>query len=413
MLSLSRYFAGFFLIVLSACTTLPQTSPTGPNFPSPDVENPGVIIIAEPILTPKAADPIPAPPPPETEPPAVPVYELPNEFADLDGWLWSDIDAALSSFRKSCESWAQADQSALLNPNLPQYGRYSDWQDACDGALAATNPHRFFEAHFTPIQQSTQTEIDGLLTGYYEPEIEVRLSPTQEFHAPILAKPKSLKVQNLPREKLTAISSRVIAYGRPIDVFFLQIQGSGRLRFKDGNIFRAAYAGNNGKAYKSIGKILVERGELTLEKASKDAIEDWMTRNGRKAARALMNENPRYIFFTEQKIEAGEGPRGAMRVPLTAMGSIAVDPRYHPYGVPIWLQTTLPQSGGDFRGKQQSILVMAQDTGNAIRGPLRADLFFGSGQAAGERAGVMKHRAQWSVFLPKALALKNGPKPIS
>jgi len=179
------------------------------------------------------------------------------------------------------------------------------------------------------------------------------------------------------------------------------------LRFKDGKTLRAAYAGNNGKAYKSIGKVLVDRGELTLQTASKQAIEDWMARNGRKAARALMNENPRYIFFAEQVIEGSEGPRGAMRVPLIAMSSIAVDPRYHPYGMPIWLQTTLPQKAGDFRGKPQSILVMAQDTGSAIRGPLRGDLFFGSGEAAGARAGVMKHRAIWTVFLPKKLALKN------
>ena len=102
-----------------------------------------------------------------------------------------------------------------------------------------------------------------------------------------------------------------------------------------------------------------------------------------------------------------------MRVPLTAMGSLAVDPRYHPYGVPIWLDTTLPHKGGDFRGKKQTILVMAQDTGSAIRGPLRGDLFFGSGDAAGARAGVMKHRAVWSVFLPKALALKYAPAPSS
>jgi len=416
MLSLSRCFVTVFLfgavLNLAACTTVPKIDPpntgqSGTNFPNPDVENPGVIIEAEPILTPKAVTEIPAPPPPAEEPPEVPVYELPNEFANLEGWLWSDLNASFASFRKSCESWGQADQNAMLNPNLPQYGRYADWSEACLGALVTTNPHRFFEAHFIPIQQSTNTESDGLLTGYYEPEMDVRLSPDAEFNEPILAKPKSEAVQNLPRSKLSARSSRVIAYGRAIDVFFLQVQGSGRLRFKDGNVLRAAYAGNNGKGYKSIGKVLVERGELTLETASKQAIEDWMVRNGRAAARELMNQNPRYIFFTEQAIQGNEGPRGAMRVPLTAMSSIAVDPRYHPYGMPIWLQTTLPQQAGDFRGQPQSLLVMAQDTGNAIRGPLRGDLFFGSGEAAGARAGVMKHRAIWTVFLPKALALKN------
>jgi len=413
----SKYFKKYLLFgaifALSACVTVPEADKTGANFPNPDVENPGVIIIAEPVLTPKLPEPIPAPPPPVETPPEVPVYELPNEFADLDNWIWSNIDASFVSFQNSCKSWEQADQNAMLNPNLPQYGKYSDWQEACNAAQIATNPHRFFEAFFTPVQQSTPKDRDGLLTGYYEPEMDVRLTPDAEFYEPILSKPKDLTIQNRPRAQLSARSSRVIAYGRPIDVFFLQIQGSGRLRFKDGNTLRAAYAGNNGKPYKSIGKVLVDRGELTVEKSSKQAIEDWMKRNGRKAARELMNENPRYIFFTEQKVENNEGPRGAMRVPLTAMGSMAVDPRYHPYGVPVWLDTTLPQMAGDFKGQKQSILVMAQDTGNAIRGPLRGDLFFGSGSDAGERAGVMKHRASWSVFLPKALAAKNKPKPSS
>jgi len=397
------------LIALSACTTIPVPAPSD----VPNTQNPVSVIAAKPILTPNPTAPIPAPPPPAKLPPEVPIYELPSAFGELDSWLWTNIDAAFISFQKSCESWGQADQNAMLNSNLPQYGRYSDWAEACLGASISTNPHRFFEAYFTPVQQSTDTETDGLLTGYYEPEMDVRLLPDAEFYEPILSKPASQTVQNLPRAQLSASSARVIAYGRPIDVFFLQIQGSGRLKFEDGKTLRAAYGGNNGKAYKSIGKVLVQRGELTLQQASKQAIEDWMARNGRDAARALMNENPRYIFFTEQIILNGEGPRGAMRVPLTAMGSIAIDPRYHPYGVPIWLETTLPQSAGDFRGKPQSIFVMAQDTGNAIRGPLRGDLFFGSGKAAGDRAGVMKHRAAWSVFLPKALALKYAPSPTS
>lgn len=401
----TMFLAG--LAVLQACTTVPQNPNGGAQttqFPDPDAENPGVIITAQPILTPEPPAPAPAPPPPAQTPPEVAVYELPSAFGDLDSWLWTDLGGAFTAFQKTCDSWSKADQSALLNPNLPHYGRYSDWAQACDAAFIAQNPHRFFEAHFTPVLQSTPNANDGLLTGYYEPEVQVRISPTQTFYEPILAKPSSQDVQNLPRKKLNSISSRVIAYGRPIDVFFLQIQGSGRLKFKDGTIIRAAYAGHNGKPYRSIGKVLVERGELTLESASKQAIENWMSRNGRKATRELINQNPRYIFFTEQQIQKGEGPRGAARVPLTSMASLAVDPSYHPYGVPVWLQTTLPQKGGDFKGKPQSLLVMAQDTGSAIRGPLRGDLFFGSGAEAGKRAGVMKHRARWSVLLPNALA---------
>jgi len=143
---------------------------------------------------------------------------------------------------------------------------------------------------------------------------------------------------------------------------------------------------------------------LTRENASKQAIDDWMTRNGREAARALMNENPRYIYFTEQAIRANEGPQGAMRVALTGMGAIAVDPRYHPYGSLVWLDTTLPARPGDFRGKPTGLLVAAQDTGGAIKGPLRADLFFGSGAEAGDRAGVQKHQARWTILLPRFMS---------
>jgi len=235
----------------------------------------------------------------------------------------------------------------------------------------------------------------------------VRKTPDAKYSEAILAKPKTEAVQNLERSQLGPHWSRVIAYGTPIDVFFMQVQGSGRIKFQDGTTLRAAYAGNNGKKYKSIGKVLVERGEMTLEEASKQAISDWMERAGPEKARELMNENPRYIFFTEQKIGEGEGPRGGMRVPLTAMGSMAVDRRYHPYGTLAWLETTLPQYGGDFRGQPGGVLVSVQDTGNAIRGPLRGDLFFGAGDEAGDRAGVMKHPVRWTILVPKAIA----PKP--
>jgi len=311
----------------AACTTVPET----PNFPDPDVENPGVLTDAQPLPTP---------------PPAV------------------------------LES---------VNPG-------------------PSDARKFFESWFTPVSLTTPTEPDGLLTGYYEPEVDVRLSPTAEFSEPILAKPTSKTKVKLPRAQVNANTSRVIAYGRPIDVFFLQIQGSGRLKYADGRILRAAYAANNGQPYRSIGGVLIRRGELTREQASKQSIANWMARKGPKATRDLMNENPRYIYFTEQSIRPGEGPQGAMRVPLTAMGAIAVDPRYHPYGSLAWLETILPTQAGDYRGQATGILVAAQDTGSAIKGPLRADLFFGSGDDAGDRAGVQKHPVRWTILLPKHMA---------
>ncbi len=404
-------FFGFILMcaLAAACTTVPE----GPNYPNPDVESPGVLTEAQPLPAPPPAPRVVTPPPVPTEPPPEPVIEAPEPsgFAALPFWAEHDPTPALSAFVRGCETWAEAADAAMLNPNLPQYGTYGDWRLTCQSAavLDSVEPgpadvRQFFESWFAPVFLTTPTESDGLLTGYYEPEVDVKLTATAEYSEPILAKPKSEAKLKLPRAKVSAATSRVIAYGRPIDVFFLQIQGSGRLKYADGRILRAAYAANNGQPYRSIGGVLIRRGELTRETASKQSIADWMMRNGPSAARELMNENPRYIYFTEQSIRPGEGPQGAMRVPLTAMGAIAVDPRYHPYGSLAWLETTLPTRAGDYRGTPTGVLVVAQDTGSAIKGPLRADLFFGSGDEAGARAGVQKHRVRWTILLPRNIA---------
>ena len=417
MFQASKLVALIIVAGLSACATTPPTSSETPGtqYPDPDVENPGVIVIAEPSITPPPPPAIPAPPPPPTEGPTEMVYETPSAFDRLTGWQSADLRPALSAFARGCESWSKADPTAQLNPKQPEYGFYANWSGACSEAiiLSLQNPRsyeirEFIEREFTPVDLSSASDVSGLLTGYYEPEIDVRLKPDSEYSEPILAKPKSKTVQNLPRADISATSSRVIAYGRPIDVFFMQIQGSGRIRFADGQTIRAAYGGNNGKPYKSIGGVLVRRGEMTLEQASKQSIEDWMARNGPAATRDLMNENPRYIFFAEQAILPGEGPRGSMRVPLTEMASIAVDNRYHPYGTLLWLETTLPRFGGDYVGKPAQLLVAAQDSGSAIKGPLRGDLFFGAGKTAGDKAGVMKHPVRWTILLPKAIA----PPPL-
>ena len=405
------------MVCLSACATIPvppevQTPIVIEQAPiEPIKETPRNVVIAEPMPEPQPAPEVTAPPPPINLPLEVEIFETPKWYAQLGYWQGSDHRPALESFRRSCASFAKADLSAQLNPQQPEYGRYNDWIPACDEALfvgeSQSDARLFFEDQFEPLVLATPQGDEGLLTGYYEPEIDVRKTPDAKYSEPILAKPKTEAVQNLERSQLGPNWSRVIAYGTPIDVFFMQVQGSGRIKFKDGSSLRAAYAANNGKKYKSIGKVLVERGEMTLEQASKQAISDWMERAGPEKTRELMNENPRYIFFTEQKIGAGEGPRGGMRVPLTAMGSMAVDRRYHPYGTLAWLETTLPQHGGDFRGQPSGVLVSVQDTGNAIRGPLRGDLFFGSGEVAGDRAGVMKHSVRWTILVPKAIA----PKP--
>jgi len=433
-----RFYKSILIFItalwLGACSTTSgvsknQTPPT-PIVTAPDgaasQSSDGEIIIAQPDIAPEPVAEVRTPPPAAAPPPAaepapkidIPVYQSP--LGELGHWSEGDHLPALQAFRRSCKTWETANPQDFLNPHLPDYGRFEDWQDAC--SLAEIIPdtqfgaRQFFENQFAPAQaraQSASSESnsghEGLITGYYQPEIDVRTIPDGEFFEPILAKPSNKSVQNLPRKDIGPTSSRVIAYGRPLDVFFMQIQGSGHIRFENGRKIRAAYNGNNGKPYRSIGSVLIARGELVKDKSSKQDIENWMVQAGPVKARALMNENPRYIFFVEQAISEGEGPLGAMRVPLTAFGSVAVDPRYHPYGVPYYLVVNLPKRKGDYKGSSSGQLVIAQDTGKAIRGPLRGDLYFGSGTQAGDLAGVMKHKADWSILLPRKLVARQAP----
>ncbi len=340
-------------------------------------------------------------------------------FEALKFWQSANPVAAFSAFQKTCALWARRKEAAWLNEKRPQFGRVKDYLPACNQAksmgeqnIDRVNTVQFFQNYFEPLtaEYATQPQHADLLTGYYAPQIEVRENSNAVFSAPILARPTTLDIQNLPRKALGATSSQVLAYGRPADVFFMQIQGSGNIAFPDGRTYRAAFDGHNNKKYRSIGAVLIRRGEMTREQASKQAIENWMQNAGPKAAQDLMNENPRYIFFKQEaltdKLDNKKGPTGAGGVPLTAMGSLAVDPRFIPYGTLIWLEVNLPQNGGDFTGAASGLLVVAQDTGSAINGARRGDLYFGEGNVAGGKAGVMKHKAQWTILLPTALAFR-------
>lgn len=193
----------------------------------------------------------------------------------------------------------------------------------------------------------------------------------------------------------TDFQARPLAWAEdPVELFFLQIQGSGRLELPDGSHMRLGYANQNGHPYRSIGKLLVERGELTLAQASMQGIKRWGEANPDKLA-ALLAENPSYVFFRELPANL-DGPLGALGVPLTAERSIAIDPRFVPLGAPVFLATTRPNT--DIALQR---LVMAQDTGGAIRGGVRADYFWGFGAAAGEQAGKMKQAGRMWVLLPR------------
>ncbi|MEM9601154.1 MAG: MltA domain-containing protein, partial [Pseudomonadota bacterium] len=226
--------------------------------PGTDIDNRPVAIpdvVATPMPEPELETiplPQPAPPPPPPEVPQLePVVIAPSAFERLEGWAEADLDPALGAFRRSCESMLAANPDDWLNENLPQYGRYRDWVDTCEAALRATHARPFFETLFVPLSLSVRDNDEGLLTGYYEPELPARIEADAEFSEPILALPEDDEVLRRPRSALDATSARVIGYGRPIDVFFLQIQGSGRLKYADGRVLRVGYAGNNGYDYTS------------------------------------------------------------------------------------------------------------------------------------------------------------------
>jgi membrane-bound lytic murein transglycosylase A len=355
----------------------------------------------------------------------------------VPGWGGSDMRAAMAAFQRSCAWLDNRDDDTFLNPRAEWAGRVGDWRAACtavsmtgdtDAAILAT-----LEAVFVPVRamavapEDGTSEQTGMLTGYYEPFVEVRSQPSGEFSQPLRRRPDDLinvdlglfdadlaghrVVGRVENGQLTRYRDRAtievdglgeaFAWGRAIDVFFLQIQGSGRLIFEDGRQARAAFAAHNGLPYRSIGRELIRRGELELHAASKAGIESWLNENGSEATQELFAVNPRYVFFETQSLDQPDlGPRGSSGVALTPMASIAIDTAYHAHGVPIWLSANLPEA------ENWSGLVIAQDSGGAINGPLRGDFFWGWGDRAERRAGTTRAQAQWVLLLPTAVAAR-------
>ncbi len=296
----------------------------------------------------------------------------------------------------------------------------------------------FLQREFRPwrlvFTENGQTSREGLITGYYEPVLRGARQRAGAYQWPLYAVPPDLVTVDLgalypalqgERIRGRLEGRRVVPYpdraqladgralaGRellwvddPVDAFFLQIQGSGRVQLTDGSTVRMAFADVNGHPYRAIGRYLVERGELTVDEATAPGLRDWLRRHpGRRDE--VLNSNPSVVFFREEALaDPARGPRGALGVPLTADRSVAVDPRWLPLGAPFFLSTTHPVSGQPLRR-----LVLAQDTGGAIRGGIRADLFFGLGAGAGDAAGRMRHPGQMWLLWP-ADAPPPAPRP--
>ena len=323
---------------------------------------------------------------------------VPVEWNELPGWNGDRVSAAWPALASSCARPAQ--DWARLCASMPHDPPRSDAY-ARDWLMKHLQPYRV---------ESPDGKASGLITGYYEPMIEAQRKPVGLFRVALYSPPADLatrrpywtrqELETLPAAK-ASLRGREIAYvADPLDALVLQIQGSGRLRVSepDGSIrtVRLAYAGHNDQPYKSVGRWLIDRGELPAGQASWPAIKDWARRNPSRV-NELLWANPRFVFFREEPLpNPALGPRGAMGVPLTPGRSIAVDPRSVPYGTPVWIDTTEPLGSTPLRK-----LVLAQDTGSAIVGAVRADYFWGWGGEAAEQAGRMKQPLRMWVLWPR------------
>ena len=359
----------------------------------------------------------------------------PASFGDLPGWEADDQSAALQALKRSCAVLEERADDAPLDI-VPLGGHVGDWRAVCVGAAAVEegdSARAFFESHFTPYEARNNAQAQGLFTGYFEPELRGALREDARYRVPLYSRPQDLVSVDLGQFRPELAGERIagrVADGMlepyatrtdidtgalaeqglelawvddPIDAFFLHIQGSGRIAFENRTVRRVAYAGTNGHNYVSIGRRLVDLGAFAPEEVTMPAIRDWLDANPDRAPE-VMRENASYVFFRWLgEAQAAEGPVGAQGAVLTAGRSLAVDRRFVPLTVPIWLDGTAPDPDPTKEDRPLRRLMVAQDTGSAIRGPVRGDVYWGTGDEAGAVAGRMKHQGRYWLLLPRGL----------
>jgi membrane-bound lytic murein transglycosylase A len=366
----------------------------------------------------------------------------PVAFADLPGWNESDLRAALAAFRLSCATFAHAPVTRSLG-GTGYAGKAVDWEGACaaipSGFVAARTARNYFEKEFTPVAVSAGNDADALFTGYYEPEIHVSRTRHGIYATPIYGLPDDLLSVDLglfrgdlagqrvtgridghafvpyfTRAEIDASGlarAPVLFYADdPANVFFLHVQGSGRARVEHGGFVRLTYAGQNGRPYTSIGHTLIAEGAIDRDQMSMQAIRAWLRAHPEDARRA-MESDASYVFFKETPLgDASLGSPGSEGVPLMAEASIAVDTKLHPLGAPFYLAATAPDADPSRPDRAFDRLLVAQDTGGAIKGAARADVFWGFGADAESIAGRMKAKGRFFVLLPKPVAARLSPR---
>jgi membrane-bound lytic murein transglycosylase A len=333
------------------------------------------------------------------------------QFEQLLGWQDDRVSAALPALLRSCAAWRKKPDDAPLDPKTrsADFGRAADWQGPC-AALAALPPdddgavRRLMAEDFSPLLAANNGDSDGLFTGYFEMTLDGARHRGGSYQTPLYRRPsEAARVAHTRAEieagALAGQGLELCWVDDPVDAFFLEIQGSGVVRLREGGTMRVGYAGQNGKPYIPVGRLLVDRGIMPREQVTMKSIRAWMEAHPKEGA-ALRRDNPSYVFFREL---TGPGPLGAEHVVLTAERSLAVDRRFIPLGLPIWLEAQERYTPGVVRR-----LVVAQDTGGAIRGPVRGDLFWGHGKKAADGAGAMNARGRYFLLLPKAVAARLG-----
>ena len=313
---------------------------------------------------------------------------------NLPGWQADNLVNAWPGWLASCEAFRKKKRPVwikLCNAS----------KDIESGDAAAIRA--FFESAFkaTPLLNSNGST-DGIITGYFEPVLAGKLKPDNQYRYPVYSKPEHQSLQTLSRQQIEQspekLEQSVIAWTNdPYDLFFLHVQGSGRIQLDDGSQKSLVYAGNNGHDYTSIGKVLINQGLMEKDNISMQTLKQWLLDHPEQATE-ILQQNKRYIFFNLQPTPENQtGPKGSLNVPLTPQRSIAIDPSKVTMGSPMWLETTLPGEPANTTFRR---LVFAQDTGAAIKGNVRADVFFGQGEQAEYLAGHMNQNGRMYLLIP-------------
>ena len=352
----------------------------------------------------------------------------PVRYKDITGWVKDDLNSALTTFQHSAKEILEIGHGFKREARFG--GLREEWLPICEIALKTTDARAFFEHHFLALRVHDKDRPEGLFTGYYEPETQGSLTQSEDFPVAIYAKPGDLVTFTEAECKATGFTYGRHENGKPVgfhtrqkiengalvgrgleicyvkswaDAFFIHVQGNGRVVLDNGKIIRLSYAAKNGQTYTSIGGVLLGRGVGTTETMSMQLLRDWMTKNPSQT-RELLWSNSSFIFFRVTEIEDPHlGAIGAAKVNLTPLRSMAVDRSNWMFGTPLFIDTTEPPEAKDGSALFQHLMI-AQDTGTAIRGLVRGDVYWGWGETAAHNAGHMKSKGTMTALLPKGLA---------